>query len=55
MGRYFGAFPAVRAYMDDTVIEARRRGYTRTAFAGSAAARAHRPQLPDPPAAERQA
>jgi DNA polymerase-1 len=32
MGRYFGAFPAVRAYMDDTVVEARRRGYTRTAF-----------------------
>jgi DNA polymerase-1 len=32
MSRYFGAFPAVRAYMDDTVAEARRRGYTRTAF-----------------------
>ena len=32
MGRYFGAFPAVRAYMDDTVAEARHRGYTRTAF-----------------------
>jgi DNA polymerase-1 len=32
MARYFGAFPAVRAYMDDTVVEARRRGYTRTAF-----------------------
>ncbi len=32
MSRYFGAFPAVRAYMDDTVVEARRRGYTRTAF-----------------------
>jgi len=32
MGRYFSAFPAVRAYMDDTVAEARHRGYTRTAF-----------------------
>ncbi|MGH9047229.1 MAG: DNA polymerase, partial [Acidimicrobiales bacterium] len=32
MSRYFGAFPAVRAYMDDTVAEARFRGYTRTAF-----------------------
>ncbi len=32
MSRYFGAFPTVRAYMDDTVAEARRRGYTRTAF-----------------------
>ncbi len=32
MTRYFGAFPTVRAYMDDTVAEARRRGYTRTAF-----------------------
>jgi DNA polymerase-1 len=32
MARYFGAFPAVRAYMDDTVVEARHRGYTRTAF-----------------------
>jgi DNA polymerase-1 len=32
MARYFGAFPAVRAYMDDTVVEARRRGYTRTAM-----------------------
>ncbi|MGH8996453.1 MAG: DNA polymerase, partial [Acidimicrobiales bacterium] len=32
MSRYFGAFPAVRTYMDDTVAEARRRGYTRTAY-----------------------
>jgi DNA polymerase-1 len=32
MGRYFAAFPAVRAYMDETVAEARHRGYTRTAF-----------------------
>jgi DNA polymerase I len=32
MGRYFAAFPAVRAYMDETVAEARRRGFTRTAF-----------------------
>jgi DNA polymerase I len=32
MARYFGAFPAVRAYMDETVVEARHRGYTRTAF-----------------------
>ena len=27
---YFSAFPAVRAYMDDTVVAARRRGYTET-------------------------
>ncbi len=32
IARYFSAFPAVRAYMDDTVAEARHRGYTRTAF-----------------------
>ncbi len=32
MNRYFSAFPAVRAYMDATVAEARHRGYTRTAF-----------------------
>ena len=32
MGRYFGAFPRVRAYMEDTVAEARRRGFTRTAL-----------------------
>ena len=29
---YFEAFPAVRAYMDDTVAEARERGYTETLF-----------------------
>jgi len=29
---YFGAFPAVRSYMDATVIEARSRGFTETLF-----------------------
>ena len=29
---YFVAFPAVKAYMDDTVKEARQRGYTETLF-----------------------
>jgi DNA polymerase I len=29
---YFDAFPAVRAYMDDTVAQARERGYTETLF-----------------------
>ncbi len=29
---YFAAFPAVRAYMDRTVAEARQRGYTETAL-----------------------
>jgi DNA polymerase-1 len=29
---YFVAFPAVRAYMDETVAEARERGYTETLF-----------------------
>jgi DNA polymerase I len=29
---YFVAFPAVRAYMDETVAEARQRGYTETLF-----------------------
>ncbi len=29
---YFVAFPAVRKYMDDTVAEARQRGYTETLF-----------------------
>ena len=29
---YFGAFPAVRSYMDRTVTEARNRGYTETLF-----------------------
>jgi DNA polymerase I len=29
---YFDAFPAVRAYMDDTVTEARSKGYTETLF-----------------------
>ncbi|MGH9093083.1 MAG: DNA polymerase, partial [Acidimicrobiales bacterium] len=32
MARYFDAFPKVRAYMDGTVAEARRRGFTRTAL-----------------------
>ncbi|MCU1490950.1 MAG: polA, partial [Acidimicrobiaceae bacterium] len=30
--RYFEAFPAVRQYMDDTVVQARQRGYTETAL-----------------------
>ncbi len=29
---YFGAFPALREYMEETVIEARSRGYTETLF-----------------------
>jgi DNA polymerase I len=29
---YFVAFPAVRAYMDETVVQARSRGYTETLF-----------------------
>ena len=29
---YFGAFPALREYMDKTVAEARARGYTETLF-----------------------
>jgi DNA polymerase-1 len=29
---YFEAFPNVRSYMDDTVVEARERGYTETLF-----------------------
>ena len=29
---YFVAFPNVKAYMDDTVVEARKRGYTETLF-----------------------
>lgn len=32
LNQYFAAFPAVRAYMEDTVVEARRRGYTETAL-----------------------
>jgi DNA polymerase-1 len=32
MGSYFGAFPRVKAYMDETVDEARIRGGTRTEF-----------------------
>lgn len=32
LGAYFEAFPAVRDYMDRTVAEARRRGYTETLF-----------------------
>ncbi|HUE07260.1 MAG TPA: DNA polymerase I [Acidimicrobiales bacterium] len=32
MESYFGAFPLVRQYMDDTVTEAKIRGYTRTMF-----------------------
>ena len=30
--RYFGAFPRVKQYMDETVVEARERGATRTEF-----------------------
>ena len=29
---YFEAFPNVKKYMDDTVVEARKRGYTETLF-----------------------
>ncbi|HXB38679.1 MAG TPA: DNA polymerase I, partial [Acidimicrobiales bacterium] len=32
MESYFGAFPLVKQYMDDTVAEAKIRGYTRTMF-----------------------
>jgi DNA polymerase-1 len=32
LAAYFEAFPAVRAYMDRTVAEARQRGYTETLF-----------------------
>jgi DNA polymerase I len=32
LGAYFDAFPNVRAYMDNTVAEARSRGYTETIF-----------------------
>jgi DNA polymerase-1 len=32
LNQYFAAFPAVRAYMENTVVEARRRGYTETAL-----------------------
>jgi DNA polymerase-1 len=32
MDRYFGAFPRVKQYMDETVAEARERGATRTQF-----------------------
>jgi DNA polymerase-1 len=32
MDSYFGAFPRVRQYMDETVAEAKLRGYTRTEF-----------------------
>jgi DNA polymerase I len=32
LNAYFAAFPAVRAYMDSTVAEARQRGYTETLF-----------------------
>ena len=32
LAQYFTAFPAVRAYMEDTVVEARRRGFTETAL-----------------------
>ncbi len=32
LGAYFKAFPAVKAYMDDSVKEARDRGYTETLF-----------------------
>ncbi len=32
LAAYFAAFPAVRAFMDRTVVEARSRGYTETLF-----------------------
>ena len=32
LNAYFEAFPAVRSYMDQTVTEARERGYTETLF-----------------------
>ncbi len=32
MDRYFGGFPEVHAYMEQTVADARARGYTRTAL-----------------------
>jgi DNA polymerase-1 len=32
MESYFGAFPRVKAYMDETVVEAKLRGHTRTQF-----------------------
>ena len=32
LNAYFDAFPSVRAYMDDTVEEARKKGYTETLF-----------------------
>ena len=53
---YFVAFPAVRAYMDEAVAEARERGYTETLFGR----RRHDPgagvvDLLGPPAGERQA
>ncbi len=32
MESYFGAFPRVKQYMDETVTEAKLRGYTRTMF-----------------------
>jgi DNA polymerase-1 len=32
LGAYFEAFPSVRAYMEQTVVEARDRGYTETLF-----------------------
>ena len=41
---YFVAFPNVKAYMDDTVVEARKRGYTETLFGR---------RRPDPRVAER--
>ena len=47
---YFVAFPAVRAYMERTVAEARERGYTETLFGRRRAdPGAGRVELPDPP------
>ncbi len=44
---YFAAFPAVKQYMDDTVTEARERGYTETLFG-------RRRQIPELSASNRQ-
>ena len=36
LGQYFAAFPAVKAYMEGSVAEARRRGYTATSSGDAA-------------------
>jgi DNA polymerase I len=41
LNQYFSAFPSVRAYMDQTVVDARVRGYTETEFGR----RRHLPEL----------